>query len=50
MKSQTWQFLKLFLIVLISLHILLGAVLLGSWMTGREHASGSAPPSAAGGG
>jgi hypothetical protein len=46
MKSQAWQFLKLLLVVVIGIHLVIGAVLLVSWLSGRNHATGSvAPPS-----
>lgn len=46
MSPQVKQFLKLFIAVIIALHLLVGAVYLTSWLTGREHASGSVQPPA----
>ncbi|HZR37540.1 MAG TPA: hypothetical protein VFA75_19370 [Nevskia sp.] len=42
MTQQTKQFLKLFLVVIVALHLVVGAVYLVSWLTGRQHPSGSA--------
>lgn len=47
MKSQVRQFLKLFLVVIVLIHLTIGGVLLISWLTGHEHASGSVEPAAA---
>lgn len=47
MKSQVRQFLKLFLVVIILIHVVIGGLLLTSWLTGREHANGSVEPAAA---
>lgn len=47
MNQQVKQFLKLFLAVIIAVHLLIASVLLVSWLAGREHASGSVEPAAA---
>lgn len=47
MNQQVKQFLKLFLAVIIAVHLLIGSVLLVSWLTGRKHATGSVVPAAA---
>jgi hypothetical protein len=47
MKSQTWQFLKLFIAVVISLNLLVGVALLGSWLSSRHQVANSAAPAAA---
>jgi hypothetical protein len=41
MNRQVKQFLKLFIAVIITIHLMIGGVLLVSWLTGRKHASGS---------
>lgn len=46
MNQQVKQFLKLFLAVVIAVHLLVGSVLLVSWLAGRKHASGSVEPAA----
>lgn len=46
MTAQVRQFLKLFLAVVILVHLLVGAFFLSSWIIGRHHGSGSVQPAA----
>ena len=46
MSKQVKQFLKMLLVVIVMVHLIIGAVLLVSWISGRHHASGSEEPPA----